>query len=1354
MNSLPPAEGERRAAVGYGGQYHVSASLIYRSLRDKTLQWIRIADPEAQRVDDLQICRHLRVDAFQVKWSQYPGNLTFHQLTTESADTPCLIAQLAQGWSQLQQKYQRRIVVHLITNDLPSVSDRPPVNPPSPTPHHFAAFIEQVWKPAQRTASASEFSIPPAWRLTWETLQQASGLPTDDFIQFARDCELEFGYHLPEFETATDQDQLATTKDIEHLRHFLFSAVANPERIIELSQEQLLARLGWKLRFQFRSRHEFPVDELLYTPIEGSISQLENALATLPGGYIAVLGTPGSGKSTLLTQVLRAYQARVIRYYAYVPDAQDPTVLRGEAINFLHDVVLAIDQAGFTVGASPSHFDRDDLLARFHEQLQRLHQAWQSTGRKTIILIDGLDHIAREQNPNRSLLLDLPPPDAVPDGVYMVLGSQTDAPFSDRVQAAVRRPERRIEMAPLSRQAVMHILEQAGCSVTPSPAQREQVHILSAGHPLALSYLLNHLRDATDDASIDSILSNTHRYKGSIEAQYHSYWRQLERDDELIDLLGLLARLRRVIDLSWIATWTTPLLVNRLRRSVAHYFRREDHNRWYFFHNSFRLFLIERTSESSPGVIDPARDHGFHRELADRCVSAPFDSVWPWEELYHRVLAEEYEVVVQRASQQWFRNQFLALRPADAIQTDIRLALRAAAARRDLIALTRLTLASSEVSQRQSHLDEVSLVPILLALDHTQTAVEHIRDGNRLRLDPKLALQTSVTLKDTGLAEEARRTFELAEPLDLLTSPAALADDPQRKHTDTLTAWAAAAVHFRKLSDVIRTIHQVRRGADPYRPQETPQDTQALTHSLQNQLSSMPVSDYWTSSDGTTSYYLLGSSIQVEPDDLEWWFWLHVRCWRDLAAAEDQTRAIDFLQRALVTVDANALDPESRVFLAEGVYRLLGNHVQARQLLATVSQPPLVTDFSPSDDYYLQPFLYRFRLNRLLCALGSHQSLTEIVPNPPQQHQGVAYFERSLCVIARLWGDAWRGRQIPPSEVIREVTPILRLFHRSRAETNEWHSWYGVQRARGEFFSLLVDAVAEHGLEATQRLRDAFEQIWDDTNISIFWPTDVRREVIITLGSTGIHREWVVTKLRSLEENTFADQNIIERISEYYKQSKAWLALNDQSSAYQSLREMLEISFGVGYRKDYQLNTWIKWLRQINTLVPERAADRIAWFAAHILTLERSTEGDATRDAAHALLATTFHWSPRRAILLFRWFLEQHIASHEDAVCVLLQAAMESTAPPTALVQLFLTDTLIPIAADTASELVTLLLTNIATLHDRDKVIAARPSITLQCAHICAPLYTACMAQKCCPTTAKTGDRVTRCRAFPLRPTG
>jgi hypothetical protein len=43
------------------------------------------------------------------------------------------------------------------------------------------------------------------------------------------------------------------------------------------------------------------------------------------------------------------------------------------------------------------------------------------------------------------------------------------------------------------------------------------------------------------------------------------------------------------------------------------------------------------------------------------------------------------------------------------------------------------------------------------------------------------------------------------------------------------------------------------------------------------------------------------------------------------------------------------------------------------------------------------------------------------------------------------------------------------------------------------------------------------------------------------------------------------------RIDECRKQAEAWLALGDQASARQLLGQMLRMSFGVGYRKDYQL---------------------------------------------------------------------------------------------------------------------------------------------------------------------------------------
>src|SRR5215813_293998 len=79
--AYPPAEGERRAMSGYYPQYHISASLILRSLREENLQWIRIADPQAGRVDDLQIGSQSRIDAFQVKWGQYQELFTYRELT-------------------------------------------------------------------------------------------------------------------------------------------------------------------------------------------------------------------------------------------------------------------------------------------------------------------------------------------------------------------------------------------------------------------------------------------------------------------------------------------------------------------------------------------------------------------------------------------------------------------------------------------------------------------------------------------------------------------------------------------------------------------------------------------------------------------------------------------------------------------------------------------------------------------------------------------------------------------------------------------------------------------------------------------------------------------------------------------------------------------------------------------------------------------------------------------------------------------------------------------------------------------------------------------------------------------------
>ena len=81
--SQKPADGERSAASGYRAQYQVGASIVLDALESGDLEWIRVADPNIGRVDDLQIATTARVDAYQVKWEQYPGAITYNAVTIE-----------------------------------------------------------------------------------------------------------------------------------------------------------------------------------------------------------------------------------------------------------------------------------------------------------------------------------------------------------------------------------------------------------------------------------------------------------------------------------------------------------------------------------------------------------------------------------------------------------------------------------------------------------------------------------------------------------------------------------------------------------------------------------------------------------------------------------------------------------------------------------------------------------------------------------------------------------------------------------------------------------------------------------------------------------------------------------------------------------------------------------------------------------------------------------------------------------------------------------------------------------------------------------------------------------------------
>lgn len=63
------AGGERAAIGGYLLQFDEFAWFVYLNLINNKLEWIRVADPKAEKLDDIQYATHSELHAYQVKWT-------------------------------------------------------------------------------------------------------------------------------------------------------------------------------------------------------------------------------------------------------------------------------------------------------------------------------------------------------------------------------------------------------------------------------------------------------------------------------------------------------------------------------------------------------------------------------------------------------------------------------------------------------------------------------------------------------------------------------------------------------------------------------------------------------------------------------------------------------------------------------------------------------------------------------------------------------------------------------------------------------------------------------------------------------------------------------------------------------------------------------------------------------------------------------------------------------------------------------------------------------------------------------------------------------------------------------------
>ena len=1130
-----PALGERAALRGYRWQYDHAAELVYDALVDNDFEELRLTDPAAGRVDDLVLVRGGRTEAYQFK-SGGIGYLTFSDVLRRGArGEPSLVRSLADGWRDLRT-VEHDTRVYLVAEQLASVNDHLGDNDVGrPSPDHFKAFIDQVLTPV-RSGSIELEDISDRWNSALQRLRKASGLEPDEFGDFLRALHLETGAG-----TGLPARQSRRRSDILKLSGALQRSASEASETVKLDRGQVLELVGWAGRTTLQSLHRFPVNLDTYAPLTEAIGELNKALNTHDSGYIALTGPPGSGKSTLLSQTLTGTSDRVIRYYAHVPGA-GPTRTRLTARAFLHDLVLMLNRQGLdTYERQLTGGDVSEIRRQLFEQLEAAREEFIRDSRRTLVIVDGLDHVDREYKGDDALLAELPRPDELPDGVLFIVGSRTLDPL--RAEAKQQVLERRTAVD-LSR----HLLTPASvieiCKRTPFTADLEpDLHQLLAelcgGHPLALGYLLNRLRDTEGEPAAD-ILAAAPAYSGDIAQEYRAVWAEVENDDAIVEILQVCSRLRVGFATEWLSRWAPPEAIRNFRRKMMYLFRRH-HDGWRFFHDSFRQFAADQTAIGDDGPGDADEHARAHCRVAEICVETA-DPKMRAEELYHRYHARDDEAVLALAQQVALREQYRQLRSPGLIRDDIALALDVAAGRADVLAIVRLLLALAEVNERTSALEQVHMPMLLFEAGLVDEAISYC-GGETLVVPLAQAYDLAAAL---GEADDpaGRRLFDSIEHVGL--------DDPTRarvvgqEHNAAL-AWTRAAVQFRPCSTVLTAVQSlVERNLDEESDSRHDANEEWWRYS---RMTRILINEYAERADEASLQLIeseLGRFAGRLPERSDAFesriaavMDLRVRASAALLRVEDDATAI---QARLDELDSSLRGMPLHATTGLEFAELLANYGRGDRATELLNRIPYGQALSASDLSNTQPgdtLDERFRYWRLRFLHAADpddvpESVSpaeatpygnDIRPDSPAHRDVKAIelarrFDRAVRELAQLDAATISGGTEDAASVWGAIVPLLDVFPKSSIRDDSSVSMIGFQKPG--LMRIAIDIASSHGNGLPQLLSDALMRRFEDQPQQ--WVPRLRMDLAESLQASGASTPWYEETLRECEAHAPSEE--------------------------------------------------------------------------------------------------------------------------------------------------------------------------------------------------------------------------------------
>jgi hypothetical protein len=1237
--------GERRARWGYGYQDKVATdrllNFLRRDLREgaAAFEGVRLADLEAGRVDDFVLVWRDAVEGNSIKWSAEKTPSNWADLVGASG----LLRELADGYARLRGRWPGRAVTVRLQTSRPASTEK----------HHaqlipsisVAEFLADHWAVGPGAPASADVAD------TWHRIAEHTGLSGTDLSAFVACCELSFGQAEPTGNTGDSHDAKHHRRQFDSLHKAIATWLTNAPHEEWLDRDYLLGAIGYQAS---RSGliQRFPDPDIPYEKNDAAAARLKAMVDGTAGGYLAIVGPAGIGKSTLVQDVLTdSSYPFFIPYYAFLPNT-DGNRDRAEALTFFQDVVGRLDRFDTkrrSLGVADVAQGRDAL----RRHMASANQRYVMDGHKTILLIDGLDHVMREAALQTPVLRELPHPDEVPEGVLVVLSGQPQAflpgSIPPPVASAVEPSGRRLEVSGLTRSEV-HALVAKVAKPTTGP-DRDTLYDACLGNPLILTYLLA-LFEGADGISIDGAVELAGRYEGQIDSYYQERLSVPLQNSPQRRLLGLLCRAAPGVPLAWLHEWPeNDGLVDVYRRVLAPFVRVED-GCLQFIHDSLIAFLKVATRSPLPGSNPVTEDRLYYSALADRASGrASIDTVGR-ARIQYLLRAERYDDMLAQLSSDWLRAATRGFLPYAQIHPTLLSGLNAACATNRWGDVLRLILLSHELGNRTSRLDAAQLAGHLLGMDEPLLALAQVRSDGRLLVDDNEALRFAGTLaryaqlaQDEALSAAARRLYLQAKPLTLFYAKEALETSQYKEHNKSLAAWSEVAALFEPPEVLAGAVERLtftsRDNADDLDPLAS--KAQLLFRLL----------------DGAIEAGRAPQECRLLSDAMAG---LGSAAWRFIGLL----RLMESTPEG-VTVEelraAHVAETNDDIELAYAWCLTRLGHVDEARRVAGGLRHIRFEAIPEARSWGFSDVTYSVRLRWLQERLGLPEGPVPGVTD--DRDEATARAERTARQLGHLRALVAAGQGPTQRE---ELFRSLLLFHNQAVAfaTIRPHQDYVLNRSRRAIYeqvAALAGAMGPHGLSA---LRSAVLDLTTGPARTQFTPSHRRYFAEFFFDHETMSRADAIKLGLSATEDAAADDPA-ERQEACLEIARLVRRLGDREAAAEWLARASEVSAGAGSHKDYHMAHVADWLQRSIGEVREPELHALDRFARAV----EVAGGRGGSDGAGTVLRILVGRSPARAWQLGVEWLDRSVLNVAEVLEALIVGAAGATAHPELLAAIF-----------------------------------------------------------------------------------